>query len=107
MLAVTAAAATRREAIATVDGLVSARLERNFGHAAALAASGFEHFALAAAAAAGAATATASGLAGRAAIGTTVRLVGEALHRVELLLARGKGKLAPAIHAGQHFIGVH
>ncbi len=38
-------------AVAAIHGLVAARLERNFRYAAALAARGFEHFALAAAAA--------------------------------------------------------
>ena len=104
-----AVARTRLEAVAAINRLVSAGLERNFGNAAALAARGLEHLALASAATAAALVATAApaGLASRATIGATVRLVGEALHREELLLAGGERELTSAIHAGQHFCGVH
>lgn len=86
------------EAIAAVDGLVAARLERNFRYTAALAAGRAKHLALAAAAAesatASAALASATGrLTRRTAIRAAVRFIGKALHSEELLLAGRKREL--------------
>jgi hypothetical protein len=78
-----------REAVAAIDGLVTARLERHFGHASALTARRREHFTSAAAGTAAAAAAAAtgtSGLTGGTAIRATARLIGKALHREKLLL---------------------
>jgi hypothetical protein len=108
-LAIRTAAAL--EAIAAVDRLVATRDERHFGRFTALAARGLVHFtgcSAAAACAARAAVATvatttaaaaAGGLAGRAAIRATIRLVLEAFARKELLLARAKRKGRAAINA--------
>ena len=88
------------EAIAAIDGLVAARLERNFRHTAALAAGRAEHLALAAAASSESATAAAAltsatgGLTRRTAIRAAVRFVGKALHGEELLLTGRKRELA-------------
>ncbi|HLI96296.1 MAG TPA: hypothetical protein VKT72_09425 [Candidatus Baltobacteraceae bacterium] len=96
------------EAIAAIDRLVTARLERYLGNAAALAARGLEHFtALAAAHSAAAARAVAHLLARLAAIGATVRLVLETFAGVELLLAGRERELTSTVHAVQHFINVH
>ncbi|MGC2242766.1 MAG: hypothetical protein WBA06_03985 [Candidatus Aquilonibacter sp.] len=102
------------ETIAAVHRLVAARLERHFGHAAALAASCAEHLALATATAVSAAagttrtaTTTAGCLTGGTTIGATVRLVGKALHGEELLLAGRKRELARTINAVQKFILIH
>ena len=101
------------EAVAAIHGLVTARLERNLGNAAAARACCFEHLALAAATvtAAAAATATATaharGLAGLPAIRATAGLVLEALLFVELLFAGGKRELIPAVDAGYELICIH
>jgi hypothetical protein len=96
------------EAVAAVDRLVAARLERHFGRLSALAARGLEHLASAASsattAAAGVASATTAAgsalrLAGRAAFRAAIRLVLEAFARKELLLSGTKNKLAVAINA--------
>ena len=102
---------TRLEAVAAIHRLVAARLERNFRHTAALAAGRAEHLALAAAAEAAAASAALTATARRftrgAAIRTTVRLVGKALHGEELLLAGRKRELTRTIDTVQIFILVH
>src|SRR5215469_15600862 len=97
-----AVARTRCEAVAAVNGFVAARLERHFGHAAALTAGRFEHLAMSAAA-----TLRASRLASRTAVAAPVGLIGKALHGVKFLLARRERELASAINAGEHFGGVH
>jgi hypothetical protein len=102
--------AARCEAIAAVDGLVAARLERHFGRLSALAARRLEHLAAtaarrSAAAASAVASATAAaagsalGLAGRTAFRATIRLVLEAFAREELLFAGAKNELAVTINA--------
>jgi len=113
------------EAIAAIDGLVAARLERHFGRLSALAAGGLEHLAArtarhpaacaravtAARAGTNAAAAAARGsslrLACRTALGATIRLVLEAFAGKELLLARAKDELAVAVNAVQGFISIH
>src|ERR1700737_4495785 len=96
-----------REAVAAVDRLVAAGLERNFRNLAAATAGGLEHLAggpsAAAAAAvasappagrrpAAAAAATALALTSRSAVRATVGLVGEALGRKKFLLAGREGE---------------
>jgi hypothetical protein len=90
-----------REAVAAIHGLVSARLERNLGNAAALAARRSEHLALTSAAR------RPAGFTHGTAIGATVGLVREALHCKKFLLACRKGELASAIHAREHFGCIH
>src|SRR6185437_14213745 len=92
-----AVAGSRGEAVAAIDRLVSARLERHLGNAAALAARRLEHLAMAASAAA----LRAARLAGGAAVAAAIGLIREALHRIEFLFAGGEGELASAIHAGE------
>src|SRR5579864_5592323 len=100
-----------RETIAAVNRLVAARLKRNFGDAAALAARCLEHLALRTAVAAAAATATAAsaarGFARCAAIRAPARFVGEAFAGVKFLLACGELERARAIDAIEVFICVH
>jgi len=107
---------TRREAIAAVNRLVAARLERHFGRLSALAAGRLEHLAAtatrrSAASAVASAAATAAGstlsLTGGAAFRATIGLVLEAFAREELLFAGAKNELAVAINAAQGFICVH
>jgi hypothetical protein len=108
------------EAVAAIYGAVTARLERQFRHAAAVAACGFEHLAfraiigpvvtaaliaLAAAVAAIRAAATLR-LAGFAASRTTSGIVGEALLGVEVLFTGGECKLRIAIGARKVSIGI-
>jgi len=100
------------EAIPAIHGLITARLKRHFGGLSALAASRLEHLAAAtarrsAAAHKSAAARPALSLAGRAAFGTTVRLILKALAREELLLAGTKNKLAVTVDAAQCFISIH
>jgi len=98
------------KAIAAVDRLVAARLERHFGNAAALAARGLVHFATLTAAAAhtgSAARARAHLLTGLTAIGATVRLVLETFAGIELLFTGSERELPSAVHTVQHFIDVH
>jgi hypothetical protein len=101
--------ATTAEAIAAVDRLITTRLERNLCDAAALAARCLEHFASGTTTAA--ATATAVRGTSRFPSGTALRatawLVGEALHREELLLPGRKRELRSAVNASEHFICVH
>lgn len=68
--------AASSEAIAAVDRLIAARLERYFRNAAALTAGRLEHFTRTAAPA----VRRASGLACRSALGAAARLIGEAFH---------------------------
>jgi hypothetical protein len=104
-------AATRREAIATINWLIAPRLERNFSHLTALTARGLEHLAAAARSAAGAearaAARTALSLARLAAFGAAIRLIREAFAREELLLAGTENELAVTIDAAQGLIGIH
>jgi hypothetical protein len=91
------------EAIAAVDRLIAARLERHFGRASAAAACRTEHLALTAAeATATAAISAACGTAGLTcltAIGAAIWFVLEALLSVEFLLTGCKCKLRAAIDA--------
>src|ERR1700678_1935803 len=117
--AAAAAATARLEAVAAVNRLVAAGLERNGGLAAALAAFHFEHFArgtvaaVAAAAAARAVARTAAaagstlGLTRRAAIHAAVGLIGEALRGEKLLFAGAEREGCAAINAIEGFIGIH
>jgi hypothetical protein len=98
------------EAVAAIHRLVAARLERNLGDAAALAARGLEHFATLSTAAAHTGSAAGAGahlLASLTAIGATVRLVLEAFAGIELLFTSGERELTSAVHTVQHFIDVH
>jgi hypothetical protein len=94
----------RREAIATENRLVAARLKRDFRHAAALAARGFEHLAVT-----GAATAVcrAAGFARRTAVRAAAGLVGKALHCEKLLFSGSESELLSAVDAGEHFVCIH
>src|SRR5580704_1755007 len=108
------------EAVAAVDGAIAARLERQFRHAATVAACGLEHLALraiigpavaaplVALAAAGAAIRAVAALclAGFAAGRTTTGIVGEALLGVEVLFTGGECKLRIAIGAREVSISV-
>jgi hypothetical protein len=96
--------AASAEAVATVDRLVAARLEWNLGHAAALAAGGFEHLARGAASAA---IGRASRFARRAALRAAAGLVRKALHCEKLLLAGGEWELLSAVNAGERFVCIH
>jgi len=100
------------ETIATVHRFVTARIERNLGNIAAVAARCLKHFARTPAAAfththASSAVLRAHRLARGPAIGATVGLVLEAFLLVELLFTRAKYELAAAIDTVQHFIYVH
>jgi hypothetical protein len=108
------------EAVAAVDGAIAARLERQFRHAATVAACGLEHLALRAiigpavaaplialAAACAAVRAVAAlSLAGFATSRTTTGIVCEALLGVEILFTSGECKLRIAIGAREVSIGV-
>ena len=99
----------RCKAIATVDRLIAARVERDLGDAAAVAARCREHLARAAGALA-AAHSTATGphlLAGLTAVGAAVWLVLKAFLLVKALFARTEDKLTSAVHTVEHFIYVH
>ncbi len=94
------------EAIAAVDGLVAARLERHLGRTSAAAARRAEHLTLSpaetAAATTAAITAAAGGPAGLAscpAVRTTIWFVLETFLCVEFLLTGSKRKLRAAIDA--------
>ncbi|HEV2037624.1 MAG TPA: hypothetical protein VGQ96_03370, partial [Candidatus Eremiobacteraceae bacterium] len=93
------------EAIAAVDGLVAARLERHLGRTSAAAARRAEHLTLSPAETAAATTATIAaaggpaGLASCPAVRTTVWLVLETFLCVEFLLTGSKRKLRAAIDA--------
>jgi hypothetical protein len=101
--------AATAKAVPAIDRFISARLERNFRDAPALAAGCLEHLASGASSAAAAAAAVrrTSGLASRAAFRATAGLIGKALHREELLLAAGKRELRSAVNAGKHFVCIH
>jgi hypothetical protein len=100
--------AATAKAVPAIDRLISARLERNFRDAPALAAGCLEHLASGTtSAAAAAAVRRTSGLASRAAFRATAGLIGKALHREELLLAGGKRELRSAVNAGKHFVCIH
>jgi hypothetical protein len=103
--------AARTEAVAAIDRLVAAGLERNFRYAAALAARRSEHFARAAAAHAIASAATRTVGTHRfprlTAILATVGLVLKTFLFVKALLARAEDEFPSAVHAVQHFICVH
>jgi len=92
------------EAVAAIHRLITTWLERNFRWAAAAAAGGAEHLALAAAvtrmiiAASAGCSACFSCL---AAVGATIRFVLKALLSVKFLLATCKCKLCAAIDARQ------
>src|SRR5450755_2621328 len=108
------------EAVAAIDGAVAARLERQFRHAAAIAAGGFEHLALRAIvgpavaaplialAAAGSPIGAAASLrlTRVAASRATSGVVGEALLGVEVLFASRESELRIAIRARQGSIGI-
>jgi hypothetical protein len=108
------------EAVAAVDGAIAARLERQFRHAATVAACGLEHFALRtivgpavaaplialAAAAAAIRAAAALCLAGFATCRTTTGVVCKAFLGVEILFTSGECKLRIAIGAREVSIGV-
>jgi hypothetical protein len=79
-------------------------LERDFRYAAALAARGFEHFALLASAAVAAAAAAAGVFASRTAIAAAAGLIRKAFACVKLLFARGEREAASAIDAIKGFI---
>lgn len=91
------------EAIAAVDRLVTAWLERHLGRPAAAAAGRAEHLPLAAAVtrAIHAAAGRTIGLAGLPAIRAAIRFVLESLLCVEFLLACGESELRTAIDACQ------
>ncbi|HEY1866887.1 MAG TPA: hypothetical protein VGG70_01240 [Candidatus Cybelea sp.] len=93
----------RCETIAAINRPARPRLERYLGYVAALAARRLEHFARSAAGAASASSGSVRGPAVIAAAG----LVGKALLGKKRLLAGGERKRAPAVAAGQGFIGVH
>jgi hypothetical protein len=99
------------EAVAAVHRFIAARIERDLGYAAALAAGRLEHFTrtatAAAAAFAAAGVAGAHGLARLTAIRTTVRLVLKAFLLVKTLFARTEDELASAVDTVEHFIYVH
>jgi len=109
------------EAVAAINRLVAAWLERDFRGPSALAADSLEHLALTATAATAAvsatrvsATAAAAATAGRAlrftrgtTIGATIRFVLESLSGEKFLLSGAKSKLGVAIRASQTFISVH
>ena len=94
----------RCETIPAIDGLVAAGLKRNLRDAAALAARGLEHLALAGASAMRSA---AGGFTRGPAIAASARFVRESFTRKELLLARRERECASAIDAGKGFVGVH
>jgi hypothetical protein len=94
------------EAVAAVNRLVAARLERHFGRTSAAAACRAEHLALtaaetaaAAAAAAIAAACSTAGLTSLTAIGAAIWFVLEAFLSIEFLLTGSKCKLCAAIDA--------
>ena len=93
------------EAVAAVNRLVVARLERHFGRTSAAAACRAEHLALTAAetttaaAAVAAAACSTAGLASLTAIGAAIRFVLEAFLSIEFLLTGSKCKLCAAIDA--------
>ena len=87
------------EALAAVDGTVVVRLEGNLALLAAVGAGSVEHLA--------GGSLTALSLTGVAAITASLRLVGEALLGVELLLAGGENEFASAILADNGLVSVH
>ena len=92
------------EAVAAVNRLVAARLERHFGRTSAAAACRAEHLALTAAETATAAPAIAAacstaGLTSLTAIGAAIWFVLEAFLSIEFLLTGSKCKLRAAIDA--------
>jgi hypothetical protein len=92
------------EAVAAVNRLVAARLERHFGRTSAAAACRAEHLALstaetATAAAAIAAACSTAGLTSLTAIGAAIWFVLEAFLSIEFLLTGSKCKLCAAIDA--------
>jgi hypothetical protein len=100
----------RLEAIAAIHRLVSPRLERHFGYAAALAARGLVHLPALTAAAAHPGPAAGLGthlFARLTAIRTAVGLVLKTFAGVKLLFACSESELASAVNAVQHFINVH
>jgi len=98
--------AARAEAIAAVNRLVAARLERDFRYAATLTAGRFEHLATAAATAetTAAAAAAAGCLTCRAAITAAARLIGESFAGKKFLLACREWERTSAISAIECFI---
>jgi hypothetical protein len=95
------------EAVAAVDGLIAARLERHLGRAATAAARRTEHLPRAITALHAPAAAVAAGFAGLPAIRTTIGFVLKALLGVEVLLACSERKLCAAVDAGQQLVGIH
>ena len=87
------------EALAAIDGAIVVGLKGNLAVLTALCAHSGEHLA-------GATLATAC-LTGSAAIAASLRLVGEALLGVELLLAGGENEFASAILADNGLVSVH
>ena len=108
---VAARLAARLEAVGAVDRLATCRDERDHGLAATAVADGRMHDAVAARGAAFGAVATASvatlagRLGGAPAVWAAAGLVGEALLRVELLLAGGEDELLATVTAGQGLVG--
>jgi len=91
------------EAVAAVNRLVAARLERHFGRTSAAAACRAEHLALSAAESAAAtaiaAACSTAGLTSLTAIGAAIWFVLEAFLSIEFLLTGSKCKLRAAIDA--------
>lgn len=107
---VTLLAATRLEAIATVDRFVAAWHERHEGFLATLAADCRVHWSLRspfAGVARSAASALPRRFARRTAVGASARLVREAFFGVKLLFASGEREGLVAIAAGQALVGIH
>jgi len=96
------AASMGGEAVGAVDGLVQPRLERDLGLFAALGADGGVHLPIPVSAEP--ASLPPGRLAGCAAFRAASGLVGEALLREELLLARGEDELAATIAAGEGLV---
>src|SRR5690242_16637232 len=98
-----AIAGARREAIAAVNRLVAARLERNFRYAAALAASCFEHLAprsaVTSAVAATDRASAARSFACRTAIRASAGFVRKAFAGIKFLFVCGERERASAIDA--------
>jgi hypothetical protein len=91
------------EAVAAVDGPVTAGFERDTGFLAAGCTGDGEHLAVRPRAAS---ATTGIALAETTAVGTAAGFVGEPLRCMEFLLTRGERESRPAIDAGQFFVGV-
>ena len=88
------------EAVAAVNGTITARFKRNLAGTSAICADGVKHHSLFA-------SAGRSLLARGAAIFAALRLVGEPFFRKKFLLAGGEGEVLSAIFADDDFVAKH